>query len=139
MAGGRGGRCPAFAMGISLHPHFGGVVMVPTNRTCPDCDVPQGSADEPLNGPLGVNRREFLWTVGATAGAAVASSVLPGRVLAANAAKSEPESVVKVLFESLSSEQKKTVCFDWDHQEQTRGLLRTHVSNNWHITKPQIN
>ena len=81
--------------------------MVPTNRACPDCDAPQGSADEPLNGPLGVNRREFLWTVGATAGAAVASSVLPGRVLAANAAKSEPESVVKVLFESLTRSRRR--------------------------------
>ena len=109
--------------------------MVPTNRTCPDCDAPEGSVVD----LQGVNRREFLWTVGATAGAAVASTVLPGRVLAADTAKSAPESVVKVLFESLSSEQKKTVCFDWDHQEQTRGLLRTHVSNNWHITKPQIN
>jgi hypothetical protein len=30
------------------------------------------------------------------------------------------------------------ICFDWDHKDDRRGLLRTHVSNNWQITKPHI-
>jgi hypothetical protein len=111
--------------------------MDPSNRTCPDCDAAQGATREPSN----FDRREFLWTVGATAGAAVATSMLPTSWAAADAvkAKSEPESVVKLLYDSLSESQKKIVCFDWDHQAGGRGLLRTHVSNNWHITKPQIN
>ena len=38
----------------------------------------------------------------------------------------------------LTDEQKKVICFDWDYKDETRGLLRTHVSNNWQITKPHI-
>ena len=48
------------------------------------------------------------------------------------------ESVVKLLFESMSDKQKKTVCFDWDYTEAKRGLLRTRIQNNWKITKPDI-
>jgi hypothetical protein len=40
---------------------------------------------------------------------------------------------------SLSDKQKQTVCFNWDHLDPKRGLLRTHISNNWHITEPVIN
>ena len=38
---------------------------------------------------------------------------------------------------TLKDDQKKQMCFDWDHTD-ARGLLRTHVSNNWQITKPTI-
>ena len=54
-------------------------------------------------------------------------------------AASNPESLVKVLYDSLSETQRKEVCFAWDHQDPQRGLLRTRISNNWHITKPVIN
>ena len=49
-----------------------------------------------------------------------------------------PESMVKLLFESLKPAQRKEVCFDWDFIDPMRGLLRTRVENNWRITKPSI-
>ena len=49
-----------------------------------------------------------------------------------------PESIVKLLFESLKPVQRKEVCFDWDFIDPMRGLLRTRVENNWRITKPSI-
>ena len=33
---------------------------------------------------------------------------------------------------------RKVICFDWDYKDDENGLLRTHVSNNWQITKPNI-
>jgi hypothetical protein len=50
-----------------------------------------------------------------------------------------PETLVKTLFDALSEEQKKAVCFDWDYKHPKMGLLRTRVANNWHITEPEIN
>ena len=34
--------------------------------------------------------------------------------------------------------QKKNVCFDWNHQDPQRGLLRTFIANNWNITRPEV-
>jgi hypothetical protein len=78
-------------------------------------------------------RRDFL-----QAGAlAVAAGCLPGRYLLAEE-KKPPETLVKVLYESLKPEQRKEVCFAWDYVEKERGLLRTRLENNWKITKPSI-
>lgn len=98
-----------------------------TNHPCPDCETP-------LQAP--VDRRGFVKAVGATAAAA---SLTPQFAVAKQAAKKSdaPESYVKKLYDTLTENQRKTVCFDWDHKD-SRGLLRTHVSNNWHITKPAI-
>jgi hypothetical protein len=60
------------------------------------------------------------------------------RVAAAPTRTSPAETAVKALFETLTDKQKKEICFDWEHMDATRGLLRTHVSNNWQITKPHI-
>ena len=85
-----------------------------------------------------VNRRVFLES---TAAAAIAS----GTVLTSGlrAAGSDPsttaESLVGVLYGTLNDQQKKKICFDWNHQHQKRGLLRTFVANNWNITEPEIN
>jgi len=97
-------------------------------KHCPDCSGPVDS----------VNRRDFLRAAGA---AAVAISTTPVwlRAEPTAAVKGEPETIVKILFDSLSSEQKGTICFAWDHMHPTKGLLRTRVENNWHITKPEIN
>jgi hypothetical protein len=96
-------------------------------------------------------RREFLTVAGgAVLGASAIGSVLPAeRVwakvksaagpVANTTANSAPESLVKVLYESLSPKQRETVCFAWDYQDPTRGLLRTRVANNWEITRPFIN
>ena len=86
--------------------------------------------------PLGnVNRRQFLETTAAAAICAGAST--------AQAAPATPpstaETVVKHLYESLNDRQKREVCFDWNHRDKKRGLLRTFVANNWNITRREIN
>lgn len=82
----------------------------------------------------GVDRRVFL----ATSAAGVAS--LAGAAQAAeSAAQPTSESLVGVLYQTLNENQKKQLCFDWNHQDPKRGLLRTFVANNWNITDAEIN
>ena len=102
--------------------------MADKTRPCPDCNV----VDSPID------RRRFLQQAGV---AAVAAGTVPLWAQAKDAAavSSGPESVVKVLFESLSSEQKQEVCYDWDFVHPKMGLLRTRVANNWHINEHDIN
>ncbi len=57
---------------------------------------------------------------------------------AASSAGAAPETVAKLLYDSLTEQQKPLVAFAWDHKDK-RGLLRTRVENNWHITQPAIN
>ena len=94
-----------------------------------------------------LRRREFLTTAGGVViGASALGSVLPaGRVwaqakaAAEPAAATSPESLVKVLFDTLSAKQRETICFPWDHVDEDRGLLRTRISANWDITENYIN
>ena len=88
---------------------------------CPDCD-------REVSVP--VSRRQFAQTVGA---AAAAAAIVPRISLGADNSPQKSESLVKTLYDSLTKEQKEEVCFDWDHRDD-RGILRTHVSNNWQIT-----
>jgi hypothetical protein len=97
------------------------------NRPCPDC------SDEG-----GFDRREFLRVAGVTAAAAALPLAAVPRVKAAPSMSSAAETAVKGLFETLTDEQRKVICFDWDYQDPKRGLLRTHVSNNWQITDKHI-
>jgi len=105
-----------------------------TQRPCPECE-----------GDDAFFRRDFLRAgVGATA--ALAYATLPkGAWAAEEAAKDAPETLVKRLYDSLNEKQRTEVCFAWDYVEppqgnnKGRGLLRTRVSNNWHITKPVLN
>jgi hypothetical protein len=98
---------------------------------CPDCDaMERGEFD----------RREFLRasalaTVAATTGATLWAEP---RAFAAPTPSSPAETAVKALYETLTEGQRKDICFPWDHMSE-RGLLRTHVSNNWQITDPHIN
>ena len=96
------------------------------NVSCPDCE---GRGFE-------LDRRHFL----AAAGAAATAAALPRIVLADDKTegKTTPESLVKKLYDSLSDDQKTVVAFAWDHEDPKLGLLRTRVSNNWHITRPEI-
>src|SRR5688572_28004030 len=96
----------------------------------------------------GLSRRAFLGASGAAALSVVAPAAVPAWAGVADvacpaasaepAAPAGPESVVKLLDESLTDAQRKVICFDWDHRDPTKGLLRTRVENNWHITKPNI-
>jgi hypothetical protein len=98
-------------------------------KVCPDCEANEESLD----------RRDFLRGVGVTA--AVSAAGLPlfatPKVHAASSKSSPAETAVKALYDTLSDEQKKKICFDWDYKRGS-GLLRTHVSNNWQITEPHI-
>ncbi|QDU95475.1 DUF3500 domain-containing protein [Lignipirellula cremea] len=89
-----------------------------------------------VSNPSSVSRRTFLGAAGA-AGAVLAAS--PVVAAPAKAPEKTPETLVSLLYDSLTPEQRGEVCFDWDHQDKSRGLLRTRISNNWHITKPTIN
>jgi hypothetical protein len=106
--------------------------MEPKKRVCPDCEA---------DNDLGLNRRDFLkTTVGVTAAAAAATGLplwATPKLKAAPTPSSAAETAVKVLYDKLTDEQRKLICFDWDYKDK-RGLLRTHVSNNWQITKPHI-
>lgn len=86
--------------------------------SCPDC--------EPFA------RRDFLKAVGGAALATAASPLLSSSVFAAPTQQSGAETVSAELFKSLSDEQKKVICFPFDHE------LRKRINANWHITKPNI-
>ena len=100
---------------------------------CPDC----GDAVD----AGGLDRREFLRGVTASAAALAAGGAglfAEPRAAAQSGPASKSETLVKTLYGTLSDDQKQIVCFGWDHKDPKRGLLRTHVSNNWHITEPKI-
>ncbi len=80
-----------------------------------------------------VSRRSFVRTV------ATASSLalLPTRVLNAGlflgpSKNSAAETAVSEFYATLSDEQKKTLCFPFEHE------LRHRISANWHVTKPTL-
>lgn len=89
--------------------------------SCPDCGT-------------GWTRREFVKSVGAAAVAAGAGPLmapLPG-AFAAPTATSAAETVVQKFYASLSSAQRQTICFPFDHES------RTKINANWAVTPPKI-
>jgi hypothetical protein len=84
------------------------------------------------------SRRGFLKQAGALALTTAGVAVLPASPVLAIPDKKSPETLVKRLYDTLSIEQKKQVCFAWNHVDEKRGLLRTRIENNWKITKPSI-
>src|SRR5262245_22041767 len=92
-------------------------------KPCPVCD----------SDSLELDRRHFI----KVAGAAAAVAGLPNLIRAAEE-KPTPETLVKKLYDSLTETQRKEVAFARDHEDPKLGLLRTRVSNNWQITKPEI-
>ncbi len=98
-------------------------------NACPD-------GESGINSPI--SRRGFVTAVGTAAALSSTSfGVVPALAKDAPAKKATSETLVKKLYHTLTDKQKKQVWFEWDHKD-SRGLLRTHVSNNWHITKPKI-
>ena len=85
-----------------------------------------------------LNRRKFLETTAASA-VALQTGVMAAGVNAEEVSSAAAETLVGRLYTSLSEKQKKDVCFDWNHKDKKRGLLRTFVANNWNITKREIN
>jgi hypothetical protein len=99
----------------------------PRKVYCPEC-AEDGTA---------VTRREFIQAVGATA-AVVSTGIVPvfatarPAAAAAAAAGDSAETAVKRLYDSLSAEQKQTICFPWEHE------LRQKYGANWKITDPTV-
>jgi len=81
------------------------------------------------------SRRHFLkQAVGGIAAASAASTgllAMPGIASAADMS-GQSETLVQQLYKSLNDEQRKTICFPFDHP------LRSQVDNNWHIIKQSI-
>lgn len=88
--------------------------------SCPDCES--------------FDRRSFLKTAGAATLAGVAMPMFVGQagLFAAPTAKSSAETAVGRFYASLSADQKKTLCFPFEHE------LRQRINANWHVTKPKI-
>jgi hypothetical protein len=90
---------------------------------------------------MDLSRRAFLKS---TAGTALAATTLTTTALAtplssdSRANQGSPESTVRRLYDSLSDSQRKIICFDWNHHDPKRGLLRTFIANNWNITPAEI-
>ncbi|MBX3423259.1 MAG: DUF3500 domain-containing protein [Pirellulaceae bacterium] len=79
-------------------------------------------------------RRQFLQQ---SLGLAASAVVLPQ--LSAQATEpQQAETLVKVLYDTLTEPQRQQICYAWDHVDPKRGLLRTRVSNNWMINDAMI-
>ncbi len=107
------------------------------HRCAEDCSA---SARPVLASPLGVSRRQFLGTSAAGA-LALGTTAWPHWAVAQDSASgsTSAESLVKVLYDTLTPGQREKVCFAWDYVDPMRGLLRTRVANNWQITEAQVN
>jgi len=94
---------------------------------CPDCDPSDGVGE-------GVSRREFVRKVSgiALAGGLLPLAGSPRRAVAAPSPSDAAETAVKRFYDSLKDEQRKEICFPFDHP------LRTRINANWPITKPKI-
>ncbi len=95
----------------------------------------QGSFADGTTGS--VSRRQFVRAVG-TGLVAASAPIFGGRAFAEGPAKSGPtpsspaETAVGRFFKTLSTEQRKLICFPFDHP------LRSKVGNNWAIVDPTI-
>lgn len=96
--------------------------MTDKHHQCGDCQ-PSG---------FELTRRDFIRTTAAGV-SVVAAGGLASPLLAAEKSQSvEPETRVTQLYNSLTPEQKKAVCFSFDDK------LRNEIDNNWYITKARI-
>jgi len=82
-----------------------------------------------------VSRRDFLATTATTVAAATAfplATALGAEKKPAKARAIQSETLVTTLQKSLTEEQRKAVCFPFEHE------LRSKVDNNWHITDKKV-
>jgi hypothetical protein len=96
----------------------------------------------PLEPPIAssrLGRRDFIKIVGsASAGVACGAAPWLTPAFGSPSPSSAAETAVKGLWESLTVEQRKEICFDWDYCDAERGLVRTFVANHWQVTRPCI-
>ena len=89
----------------------------------------------------GPHRRDFLKTLTTSATVAAFDDSLLGsapRSIGATKADREADAAVKALYESLSAQQRKAICFDWDKKGYGERPLRLHVTNNWAVSNTPI-
>ena len=85
-----------------------------------------------------ISRREFFKTTTTGVAALAAASPLTGIAARFEPAKvianriGTPETLVGTLYKSFSDEQRKAICFPFDHP------LRSKVDNNWFITDKKV-
>lgn len=97
--------------------------MIMNSDSCPDCSD---------SSPIITSRRSFIQKAGFAAGAIGAGGILPSWAAAEAKAPATSETLVKTFYDSLNEEQRKKICFGFDHK------LRLEVDNNWHITKTLV-
>jgi hypothetical protein len=90
----------------------------PAIQIHPDCDD--------------LSRRNFLKTVGGALVAGSAVAALPTRAVQAAAADKPAETTVKLLYDTLTPEQRKIMHFPFDHEK------RSYISNNWHVVDDEV-
>lgn len=78
-----------------------------------------------------VDRRSFLKAAGGVAAAGTVSPLLNASLFAGTK-KASADTAVGEFYASLTAEQKKAICFDWNSN------LRTRISANWHVVKQEI-
>jgi hypothetical protein len=80
-----------------------------------------------------VNRRSFVKTMASASALTLLSSrALNAGLFSGPSLNSASETAVSEFFKSLSDEQKKTLCFPFEHE------LRHRISANWHVTEPTL-
>lgn len=79
-----------------------------------------------------LDRRRFVQTVAASSLAALPLRSLSAGLYAAPSGTGVSETAVGEFFRSLSDEQKKSLCFPFEHN------LRHRISANWHVTEPTL-
>jgi len=85
-----------------------------------------------------LSRRRLLAAAAAAGTVSIGGGVVAAAAERATAAPSSAESLAALLHASLTPDQRKQVCFPWDHVHRKFGLLRTRVGNNWNATEPAV-
>jgi hypothetical protein len=84
-----------------------------------------------------LDRRQFLQRSATTTALAGILSATAGSA-AAPPPTGAADVAVKALYDSLTDQQKKSLCFDWDKKGYGGFPLRLHVTNNWAVSNTTI-
>jgi hypothetical protein len=86
------------------------------------------------------SRRAFLqFSAGSAIAAAMRPALEPLTASQPNAALDGPSAApIRAFYRSLTADQRKTMCFGWDHIGFTKLALRLHVTNNWDISRAAL-
>lgn len=80
------------------------------------------------------SRRDFLRQTASLA----AGGALGSRAMSAGKDEGSSTGPIRAFHESLSGEQRKRMCFPWDHRGFTGLPMRLHVTNNWAVSPASL-